>query len=179
MTVAGAIPTVARDLVGLADAAGRKNDGFRPKNPEPAALAIVAKCSANARSILQQGEDADFHVHIDSAMDSVILQSADHFQAGAIADVREARIFVAAEISLQNSTILGPVENRPPGLQLAHPRGCFTSMQLRHPPIIDVLPAAHGVGEMDLPIIAIVHVGERGRDPALGHHGVGFAKQAL
>ena len=153
--------------------------GFRSKNPEPAALAIVAKCSANSRSILEQREDADLHVHIDSPMDSVILQSADHFQAGAIADVREARIFMAAKISLQNPAILCAVENRPPGLEFAHPRRRLPRMQLRHPPIIDVLPAAHGVGEMDFPVIAIVHVGERRRDPAFGHHGVGFAEQTL
>ena len=33
-------------------------------------------------------------------MNAVILQRADHFQAGAVADVREARIAVSAEIAL-------------------------------------------------------------------------------
>ena len=43
MAVSGAFPTVARDLVGSADAAGGQHDRFRAKNLESSALAIVAK----------------------------------------------------------------------------------------------------------------------------------------
>ena len=146
---------------------------------EAAAFAIVTKRSADAPAILQQREDADFHVDIDALMHAVILQGADHFQPGAIADVREARIFMAAEISLQNAAIFRAIENRAPGFELAHPLRRFLGVQLRHPPIVDVLPAAHRVGEMDLPVVAVVHVGERGRDAALGHHGVRFAEQGI
>ena len=117
------------------------------------------------------------HVDVDALVHAVILQRADHLQPGAIADVREARIFVAAEISLQNAAVFRAIENRAPGLELAHPRGRFLGVQLRHPPIVDVLPAAHRVGEMDLPVVAVVHVGERGRDPAFRHHGMRFAEQ--
>ena len=179
MAVASAIPTVARDLVGFADAAGGEDDGFRAKNSESSAFAIVTKRPADSSAILQQSEDAHFHVHIDALMHAVVLQGADHFQAGTIADVREARIFMAAEISLQNPAIFRAIENRAPGLELAHPRRRFPGMQLRHPPIVDVLPAAHRVGEMDLPVVAVVHVGERGGDAAFRHHGVGFAEQAF
>ena len=116
---------------------------------------------------------------IDSLVNSVVLQSADHFQSGTIADVRQARIFMAAEIPLQNPAILGAIENRAPSLELAHSRRRFSGVQLRHPPIVDVLPAAHGVGEMDLPVVAVVNVGERGGDAAFRHHRVSFSEQTL
>ncbi len=115
------------------------------------------------------------HVDVDPLVNAVVLQGADHFQPGAIADMGEARIFVAAKIPLQNAAVLRAIEDRAPGLEFAHPRGRFLGVQFGHPPIVDVLPAAHGVGEMDLPVIAVVHVGERGRDPAFGHHGMRFA----
>ena len=118
-------------------------------------------------------------MHIDALMNAVILQGSDHLQAGAIADVRKARIFMAAEVSLQNPAILGAIENRAPGFELAHPRGRFPGVQFRHPPVVDVLAAAHRVGEMDLPVVAIVHVGERGGDAAFRHHGVGFPEKAF
>ena len=110
-------------------------------------------------------------------MHAVVLQRADHFQPGAIADMREARIFVAAEISLQNAAVFGAIEDRAPGFEFAHAVGRFLGVQFGHAPIVDVLPAAHGVGEMDLPVVAVIDIGERRRDPALGHHGVGFAEQ--
>ena len=50
MAVAGAIPTVARDLVGLANPAGREDDRFRAKNFESAALTIVSE-GANRRAL--------------------------------------------------------------------------------------------------------------------------------
>src|SRR5450755_3461768 len=102
MSVAGAIPAVARDLVCFADPAGGENDCFGAKNSEPAALAIVPECADNTLAILEQCHNANLHVHIDALMDAVILQCANHFQAGAIPDVRKSRIFVAAKISLQN-----------------------------------------------------------------------------
>ena len=179
MAVTRAIPTVARDLVGFADAAGREDDGFRAKNSESSAFAIVTKRPANSPAILQQSEDAHFHVHIDALVHAVILQGADHFQAGTIADVREARIFMAAEISLQNPAIFRAIENRAPRFELAHPRGRLPGMQFRHPPVVDVLPAAHRVGEMHLPVVAIVHIGERGGDAAFRHHGVGFPEKTF
>ncbi len=115
------------------------------------------------------------HVDIDPLVDPVILQGADHFQAGAIADMGEPRIFVAAKISLQNPPVFRAIEDRAPGLEFAHPGRRFAGVQLGHAPIVDVLPAPHGVGEMNLPVVAIVDVGERGRDPALGHDGMRFA----
>ena len=53
----------------------------------------------------------------------------------------------------------------------------FLGVQFRHPPVVDVLAAAHRVGEMDLPAVAVVDVGERCRDAAFGHDGVRLAEE--
>ena len=82
-----------------------------------------------------------------------------------------------AEIPLQNAAVLGSIEDRAPGFELTHPVRRFLRVELRHPPIIDVLTAAHRVGEMDFPVVAIVDVGQRCGDSALRHHGVRFAQQ--
>jgi hypothetical protein len=52
VAVAGAVPTIARYFVSFADASGGKDDSLGSKNPETAALAIVAKRSAHPVSIL-------------------------------------------------------------------------------------------------------------------------------
>ncbi len=110
-------------------------------------------------------------------MDAVVLQGADHFEAGAVADVRQAGIAMAAEIALQDAAVFRPIEERAPGFELAHAAGSFLGVQLGHAPIVEILAAAHGIGEMDAPVIAIVDVGERRRDAAFRHHGVRFAEQ--
>ena len=109
----------------------------------------------------------------------VVLQSADHLEAGPIAHVRESRIFVAAEVPLQNATILRAIEHCTPGLELTHTSRRFLRVQLGHSPIVHVLPAAHRISEMHLPIVAIINIGQRGRDPAFGHDRVRFAEQAF
>src|SRR6266516_3859652 len=98
MSVSGVFPTVARDFVGAADATGREHDRFGAENLE--ALALIAESADYAVAIFQQGKNRMFHVHIDSLMNPVILKRADHFQAGAIANVRKPRILMTAEISL-------------------------------------------------------------------------------
>ena len=52
-------------------------------------------------------------------------------------------------------------------------------MQLGHAPVVDVLAAAHRVGEVHLPAVAVVDVGERRGDAAFGHDGVRLAEQRL
>ncbi len=89
----------------------------------------------------------------------------------------QPRIFVPAKIALQNAAVFGAIEQRSPGFQFAHAVRCFLGVQLRHAWVVQVLPAAHGVREMDAPVISVVHVAHRGRHSALRHHGVGFAQQ--
>src|SRR5580658_1662080 len=112
-------------------------------------------------------------------MDSMVLQSANHLQSGAVTDVCEARIPMAAEIPLQNSAIAGAIKKRAPSFQFTHARRSFLGMQLRHPPVIQVLTAAHGVGKVNPPAVAIVHISHRRGYATLGHDGVRFAEKRL
>ena len=50
-------------------------------------------------------------------------------------------------------------------------------MQLRHAPVVEVLTAAHRVGEVNLPVVAIVDVGQRRGYASFRHHRVCFAKE--
>ncbi len=152
---------------------------LRLEDLEATALALVGEHAGDAIAVLEQRDHGVLHVHVDALMDAVILQGADHLEAGAIADVREARIAVPAEIALENAAVGRAIENRAPGLEFAHAIGRLLGVKLGHAPVVDVLAAAHGVGEMDAPVVAIVHVGERGGDAALGHHGVGLAEERL
>jgi hypothetical protein len=179
VAVPGVFPTVARDRIGASDATGRENDGLRAEQLETAPLALVAKRPGDAAIVEQERDHRAFHMHVDAAMNPMILKRSNHLESGPVAHVRETRILVAAEIALQNPSVLRPIEPRPPGFQLSYALRRFPGMQLRHSPIVDVLPAAHRVGEMYLPVVAVVHIGERGGDPAFRHYRMGFAKQRL
>jgi len=56
-------------------------------------------------------------VNVDAAVDTVILERADQFETGAIANVREARIPMTAEIALKDSAVGCAIEDRAPCFQ--------------------------------------------------------------
>ena len=112
-------------------------------------------------------------------MDPVILQGADHLETGPVPHVGQPRIAVAAEVPLQDSPVLGPVEQRSPGLQLAHARGSLFGVELGHSPVIQVLAPAHRVGEVDSPGIPLIHVGQCRGDASLRHYRVGLPEKRL
>ena len=58
--------------------------------------------------------DRVLHVDLEALVHAVVLQRPDHLQAGAIADVGKARIFMSAEISLMTPAILRAIKDRPP-----------------------------------------------------------------
>jgi hypothetical protein len=179
MPVAGAIPAIARNLVGLADSARRKHDSFRAENLESAALAVIAERPDDPFAILEQRHDANLHVDVDALMDAVVLQGSNHLQPGAIADMRQPRILMPAEVPLENAAILRSIEDRAPSFQFTNAIRRFLRVQFSHAPVVDVLPAAHRISEMDLPTIAIVHVREGGRDATFRHHRVRFPQQTF
>ena len=84
-----------------------------------------------------------------------------------------------AEVALEDAAVRGPVEERAPGLELAHPVGCLARVQLGHAPVVHVLAAAHRVGEVHPPVVAVVHVAERRGHAALGHDRVRLAEERL
>ncbi len=159
--------------------AGRHDDGLRAKDLEAPALAVVAKRSGDAAAVHEQRDDRVLHVHVEALVHAVILERADHLEARAIADVREARVAMAAEVALQDAAVLRAIEDRAPGFELADAVGGFLRVKLGHLPVVEVLPAAHRVGEVHAPVVAVVGVGERRRHAALGHDGVRLAQQRL
>src|ERR1051325_3733215 len=93
-TNSGVLPGVARDLPGLADAAGREDDRAAAEHDEPAGLAKVAERAGDAPAHDEELHDRAFHVHIDAGVDALVLEHADHLEAGAIADVGQAAVGV-------------------------------------------------------------------------------------
>src|ERR1043166_4323009 len=110
-------------------------------------------------------------------MNAVVLERAYQFKACAVTDVRKTRISMASEISLVDASVFCAVKDRSPALEFTDAIGSLFRVDLRHPPVIDILAAPHGIGEVDLPVIAIVVVTHRRRHAALGHNRMSLAKQ--
>ena len=146
---------------------------------QQALLAVVPERARDPLAVLQQRGERVLHVHVDALVDPMILKRADHLQARPVAHVREARITVAAEVALQDPPVLGAVEERAPGLQLPDPVRRLLGVQLGHAPVVHVLAAAHRVGEVHLPVVALVDVGECRGDSAFGHHRVRLAEEGF
>jgi hypothetical protein len=53
----------------------------------------------------------------------------------------------------------------------------FLCVQLGHAPVVDVLTAAHRVGEMHFPTVAVIHIAHRRRHATFGHDRVRLAQQ--
>src|SRR5262249_7742588 len=104
-------------------------------------------------------------------------QRADHLEPGTIADVREARVAVSAEVALEDPAVVRAIEERAPRLELAYAIRRLLRVQFGVSPVVDVLAAAHGVGEMHPPVVAIVDVRECSGDAAFGHDRVGLAEE--
>ena len=179
VAVASAFPAVAGDLVGAPRTAGREDDRRGVEHLEAAPLAFVADDAVHPAVAAQQADDGELHVHVEAAVDSLVLQRANQLEAGAIPDVRQPRVAVAAEVALQDAAVLRAIEHRAPRLELADAIGRFLRVQFGHPPVVDVLAAAHGVGEVHPPAVAIVHVGQRRGDAAFRHDRVRLAEQRL
>src|SRR4029077_21107688 len=139
LPVARVFPGVAGDFIGATNAAGGEHDGFRLENLETSTLAVVAERSNNSVAVLEQRDDRVLHVDFDALMDAVVLERANQFQAGAVADMGESRIAVTAEIALKNSPIGSAIQHRAPGLELADAVGGFLCMEFGHAPVVDVL----------------------------------------
>ena len=177
--IARVLPAIAGDLECAPNPAGGHHHRLSLPQMEVALFPVVPAGARNAPRVHQQAEHGALHVDLHAAVNAVVLQGADHLQAGAIANVSQPRILMAAEVPLQNAPVLGAVEECAPCLQFAHTFRRFLGVQLRHAPVVQVLSPAHGIGEMDPPIIAIVDIGQSCGNAALGHHGVRFAQQRL
>ncbi len=189
MPVSGVLPGVGCHLERLADPASGKHHRWRLEHDEPAAFPPVAEGSGDRALVLEQFGDGAFGEHFDPRFvvaelgvvlllqrDNLLLQGADQLQAGAVADVRQSRIGVSAEVALTDSAIVGAVEQRAVGLQLPDPVRRLLGVQLGHTPVVQELSTAHRVAEVSLPIVLRVGVAHRGRAAAFGHDRVGLAE---
>jgi hypothetical protein len=173
------IPAVAGHLEGTADTARGQDDGLGLEQMEAAALAVVAQRPGDPAVVEDELDDGVLHVHGGTEIDGVVLKRADQLETGTVANVRQPRVAMTAEVTLVDAAVGRAVEHRAPAFQFAHPVGRLLGVDLGHPPVVHVLAAAHGVGEMHLPVVAVVVVPHRRRHAALGHHRVGLAEQRL
>ena len=110
-------------------------------------------------------------------MHAVVLERSNHFEAGAVAHVRQAGVPVPAEVALVDEPVLRPVEYGPPFFELAHAVRGALGVQLGHTPLVQELTAAHRIPEMDFPVVARIDVAQGGRHAAFGHHGMRLAQE--
>src|SRR5207245_10041336 len=92
-------PRFAADLPGRADAARRQYDGLRRERDQPSRLAPVADRAGHAPRVDKQVTHGALHEHIDALRDGAVLERADHLEPGAVADVREPRGAMPAEVT--------------------------------------------------------------------------------
>jgi len=175
--VASVFPGIGSDAPGFANAAGGDDDGLGFENDEAAGLAPVGKGAGDAATVGQQARDRAFHVDIDALLDAAILQSSNHLEASAVADMAETLEGVAAEGALKNVALFGAVEEGAPLFEFADAIGRFQGVELGHAPVIQEFSAAHGVTKMSFPIVGGVHIGHGRGDAAFGHYRVCFSKE--
>ena len=128
---------------------------------------------------MQETDDLALHEDVDADGHRAVLQGPDHLETRAVADVGEASVAMASEVPLQDPAVRGAVEQRPPLLELEDPVGRFEGVDLSHAPVVQHLAAAHGVAEVDLPVVLRPDAAERRGDATFGHHGVGLAEKGL
>ena len=166
-------------MPGLAAAAGGEDYGLAFEENKLAALAPITESAADAPAVRQEPLEVTLHVDIEPLVDRVLLERANHFQSGAVAHVGEARITVAAEIALENQSFLGAVEQRAPFFQFQYALGGFLGVDLSHTPVVQQLPAAHGVAKMDFPVVLGVDITHGCGDATFRHDGVSFTEERL
>src|SRR6266704_643885 len=140
---------------------GQQNLGHRHFSEDPDAALVI---TGRHEVVLLQRDD-------------LLLEGADQLQAGTVADVRQARVLVAAEVALGDAAVRGAVEQRAVRLQFPDPVRRLLGVQFGHPEVVEELPAAHGVPEVHHPVVVAVDVAHRGCRAAFGHHRVRLAEQ--
>ena len=194
VAVTGVLPRVRGDLERLADTAGGNHNSGSVDGHECARWAPVGQHAGGATIVtlavhedlgdraLGEHADAGFVVAelllvLLLKLDDLLLEGADHLQAGAVADMGEARVLMATEVALADLAVGGAVEESAVGLELPDALGRFLGVQLCHAVLVQELAAAHGVAEVDAPAVVLVDVRHGSSDATLGHDGVRLAEE--
>src|SRR2546422_759648 len=77
VAVAGVLPGVAGDLVGLAHSPGGEDDRPGAEHMEEPALPVIPERAGHPLAVLEQREHRVLHVHVDALVDAVILERPD------------------------------------------------------------------------------------------------------
>jgi len=117
------------------------------------------------------------HKHIGAHGDNLLLQGANEFQTSAVTHVSKASVLVATEVTLEDLAVLGAVKECAPLLKLKHALWCFLGVEFGHAVVVEVLSTAHGVAEVDLPVVFGVDVTHGGSHATFGHNGVRLTKE--
>ena len=179
VAVAGVFPGVGGDTPRLARSTGGEDHHRGTEHDEATGLAPVGEHAADLATILQQVDADALHVHIHPLMDAVILQGANQFETGAVADMGQPWVAMATEVSLIDQAGAGAIEDRSPVLQFTHPVGRFLGVDRCHLPLVEKLAASHRVAEVDLPVVSGIDIAECRGHATFCHHGVGLAQQTL
>src|SRR5579859_1732360 len=177
--VSRVLPGIGSNGPSFADAAGGDDDGLGFEDDEAAVFAPISESAGDATAVDEKARDGALHVTVETKMHTAILQSANHLEAGAIANVAEASVGVAAESALENRAVIRAIEKRAPLFEFADAVGRFLGVELSHAPVVEKLSAAHGVAEVRLPAVGGIHVGHGGGDSALGHDRVSFSEKGF
>ena len=108
-----------------------------------------------------------------------LLERPDQLEACAVADVGQAGVAVATEVTLEDPAVRGAVEKRTPTLELVDAVRCLLGVQLGHAPVVEHLPAPHRVAEVHHPVVLGPHVSHGGRGTTFGHDRVRLAEKRL
>ncbi len=179
VAVAGVLPRVAGDEERAPQPPRGDHHGPGLEHLEAPPVPVVGEGAHHPLAVLEQRGDRHLHVHVHALVDAVVLEGAQHLESGAVAHVGQARVGVASEVALQDGALGRPVHEGAPFLQLLDPVRCLLGVELRHAPVVEVLPAPHGVGEVDAPVVPAVHVGQGRGDAALRHDRVRLPQQGL
>src|SRR2546423_5946575 len=114
MPIAGVVPTVARDFESSPNSPRGQDDGLGSEDFETAALALISDRAGDPIAVLKQRQHRVLHVNVDSLVNAVILERANHLESGAVSHMRQTRILMSAKVALKNAPIVCAVKHRPP-----------------------------------------------------------------
>jgi hypothetical protein len=177
MPVTGVFPTVARHTERSTDATRCEYDRVGMDQMEPTTFTVVGKGACDSIAILEQSNDRGFHQEIDALMNTVILKGPNHFQTGTVTDMRKSWVFVPSKVTLEYSTVLCPIEQGAPFLEFTNTIWSLPGVQFCHTPVVEILPPAHRVREVDLPVVTVIDMTHRGRHATFRHYRMGLAEQ--
>ena len=96
---------------------------------------------------------------VDSLVNPVVLERSNHLETGPVTDMSQTWVLVSTKVTLQNTPVLGTIEDCSPSLKFSCSSRRFLRVEFGHAPIVQVLSTPHSVGEMNFPIVSVINIG--------------------